>query len=141
MGLTTGELKPLFEILRDDSNPTSPRLLTPEGSECLKLIKQQLAEAHLNYIDYRQPLLLLVFCTALQSTAVFCQEGPILWVHGRASPKKVVQPYLLVVLEVLHTAYLKSLRTFGKSTDKAIVPYIRNSLTDSSYLAWNRPSF
>lgn len=81
MELTTGELKPLFEILRDDSNPTSPRLLTPEDCECLRLVKQQLAEVYLNYIDYCQPLLLLIFCTALQPTAVFWQEGPILWVH------------------------------------------------------------
>ena len=82
MGLTTGELKPLFEILRGDSNPISPRLSTPEGSECLRLVEQWLAKVHLNYIDYHQPLLLLVFGTALQPTAVFWQKAPILWVHG-----------------------------------------------------------
>ena len=100
MGLTTGELKPLFEILRCDSNPTSPRLLTPEGCKCLKLVKQQSAEAHLNYINYHH----LCFAPAF------------------------VQPNHVAVLEVLHTAYLESLRTFGRIPDKVIVPSNKEQL-------------
>lgn len=35
LGLTTGELKPLFDILKGDSDPTSSRQLTQEGREAM----------------------------------------------------------------------------------------------------------
>lgn len=40
-----------------------------------------------------------------------------------------MQPYHLSVLEVLHTAYLKSLRMYGKIPEKVIVPYNKEHLT------------
>ena len=40
-----------------------------------------------------------------------------------------MQPYHLAVLEVVHTAYLESLRMFDKVPDKVIVPYNKEQLT------------
>ena len=40
LGITTGQLKPLFDILQGDSDPTSPRNLTPESRKTLKLVEQ-----------------------------------------------------------------------------------------------------
>lgn len=71
MKLTTKKVKPRFEIVRGDSNPMFPRLLILKGHKYLRLVKQWLEKAHLNCINYRQPLFLLVFCTTLQPIAVF----------------------------------------------------------------------
>lgn len=80
--ITTGQLKPLFDILQWDSDPNSPRVLTKAGWECMHLIEKALEGAHLDYIDYAKPLKLLVFCSAHAPTGVFWQESPILWVHS-----------------------------------------------------------
>ena len=40
--LTTGELKPLFDILKGSSDPTSPRSLTSEGLLALQQVKKLL---------------------------------------------------------------------------------------------------
>jgi hypothetical protein len=37
--LTTGDLKPLFDILRGDSDPSSPRMLTPAAKRVLQLLE------------------------------------------------------------------------------------------------------
>ena len=39
LGLTTGELKPLFDILKGDSDPTSPRQLTEEARQSLQKVE------------------------------------------------------------------------------------------------------
>lgn len=50
--LGTGQLKPLFDILKGETSPTSLRTLTPEGRKCLDLVQEALGKARLNYIDY-----------------------------------------------------------------------------------------
>lgn len=52
-----------------------------------------------------------------------------------------MQPYHLAVLEVLHMAYLESLRTFGKIPDKVIVLYNKEQLSWPNYLAQSGSSF
>ena len=60
LSLSTGQLKPLFDILKGDALPNSPRKLTKEARECLKLVQRALEGAHLNYIDDSKKLLFLV---------------------------------------------------------------------------------
>jgi hypothetical protein len=50
--LTTGELKPLFDILKGSSHPTSPRFLTSEGLLALQLVEKAIEEQFVTYIDY-----------------------------------------------------------------------------------------
>ena len=59
--LTTGELKPLFDILKGSSDPTSPRSLTSEGLLALQQVEKAIKEQFVTCIDYSLPLHLLIF--------------------------------------------------------------------------------
>lgn len=52
--ITTGELKPLFDILRGDSDPISPRVLTEEGRAALARVEEAITAQHISYCDYNQ---------------------------------------------------------------------------------------
>jgi hypothetical protein len=59
--LTTGELKPLFDILKVNSDPISPRSLTSERFLALQQVEKAIKEEFVIYIDYSLPLQLLIF--------------------------------------------------------------------------------
>jgi hypothetical protein len=64
--LTTGELKPLFDILKGSSDPTptpTPRSLASEGLLALQLMEKAIEEQFVTYIDYSLSLHLLIFNT------------------------------------------------------------------------------
>lgn len=50
--ITTGELKPTFDILKRDSDPTSPRVLTDEGYAALTRVEEAITSQHISYCDY-----------------------------------------------------------------------------------------
>ena len=56
--LSTGQLKPLFDILKGDALPNSPRKLTKEARECLELVQRALEGAHL----YSKKIIVFGFC-------------------------------------------------------------------------------
>lgn len=49
---TTGELKPLFDILKGNADPTSEPHLTPEGRAVLAKIEEALGQQKTPYFDY-----------------------------------------------------------------------------------------
>ena len=49
--LTTGDLKPLFDILKGSSDPTSPRSLTSEGLLALQQVEKTIEEQFVTYIN------------------------------------------------------------------------------------------
>lgn len=49
--LTTGELKPLFDILVGDSDPLSPRSLTPQAAQTLVVVERAIHNQFTSYYD------------------------------------------------------------------------------------------
>jgi hypothetical protein len=76
--LTTGELKPLFDILKESSDPTSPRSLTSGRLLALQLVKKAIEEQLVTYIDYSLLLHLLIFNTTHVPTGLLWQKFPIM---------------------------------------------------------------
>lgn len=111
--LGTGQLKPLFEILKGEPSPTSLRTLTPEGCKYLELVQDALEKAHLNYIDYNKPFSLIIFASSHSSTGIFWQDGPLLWVHSQISPAKVVMAYYQAVMQLRLKLKKMSIQVFG----------------------------
>lgn len=70
LGLTTGDLKPLFEILKGDSDPTSPRSLTEPARKALSKIEEAIQQQHVSFLDYSKPLYVYVLDTKHTPTAV-----------------------------------------------------------------------
>lgn len=54
--ITTGELKPLFDILKGDPNPRSPRSISKEAQSTLKWVEDAIAAQFVTNINYSQPL-------------------------------------------------------------------------------------
>lgn len=121
--LTTGELKPLFDILKEDPDPTSSRSLTAPTLEALKAVEAAILNQRVTFISYEKPLLLVICATDFTPTGVFWQEGPLFWVHLPASPPKVLIPYTSWVAELIKIVRNHSRKIFGKDANKIVLPY------------------
>jgi hypothetical protein len=75
--LTTGELKPLFDILKGSSDATFPRSLTSEGLLALQ-VEKATEEQFVTYIDYSLLLQLLSFDRIHVPTELLWQKSPLM---------------------------------------------------------------
>jgi hypothetical protein len=97
--ITTGELKPLFDILKG-SYLTSPSSLTSEVLLALQQVENAI-EQFVTYIDYSLPLHLLVFNMIHIPTGLLWQKSPLMWMHSRISPKCNILPYYEAVAQMI----------------------------------------
>ena len=68
--LTTAELKPLFNILHGDPDPTSKRQLTAEAREALDKVEAALSDSYVKRIDLQTNWQLLCLATPTAPTGV-----------------------------------------------------------------------
>lgn len=87
------DLQPLYEILKGDSQLTSPRILTTEARAALKKVEERLEKAMLNRYREGEDLLLRILRTFHQPTGVLWQQGPLLWIYPHISPNKTLEYY------------------------------------------------
>lgn len=85
LGLTTGELKPFFDILRGYPDPCSPRELTIEGQGPLEMVEKAIAQQQVIRIDYTKAWQLIILPTNYLPTGLFWQEAPVEWIHLSSS--------------------------------------------------------
>lgn len=121
--LTTGELKPLFDILKGDTDPSSPRDLTLEAKLSLQIVERAIQDQNIKYYSPVSPLWLLIFPTTFFPTGLLWQKGPLFWVHLPASPSKVLPTYPSLVAQILRLGREYSFKLFGKDPDTICVPY------------------
>jgi hypothetical protein len=76
--LTMGELKPLFDILKGSSDPTSPRSLTLEVLLALQQMEKAIEDQFVTYIDYSLPLHLLTFNTIHVPSGLLWKKSPLM---------------------------------------------------------------
>ena len=75
--LTATELKPLFNILQGNADPSSPRTLTPEAKEALAQVRQALQQSQIPRLNYAKGWQLILLPTAVAPTGVLWQNGPL----------------------------------------------------------------
>ena len=121
--ITSAELKPLYDLLEGDPCLSSPRRLTPQAVETLKLVERALTQAQLQRIDYSRPFVLCVLKTRNLPTAVLWQEGPLLWIHPHASPQKMITWYPAAVAQLALKGLKTSVEYFGLYPASLIIPY------------------
>ena len=121
--LTTGELKPLFDILRGDSDPSSPHTLTHEAQISLAKVEQATNEQNIGYFSPDLPLQFLVFPTPFSPTGLLWQLKPLFWVHLLASPSRVLPTYPQLAAHILRLGREAAHRHFGKDPDIIVLPY------------------
>ena len=121
--LMMGELKPLFDILKGSSDPTSPRSLTSEGLLALQQVERATEEQFVTCIDYSLPLYLLSFNTIHMPTGLLWQRTPLMWIHLRISPKCNILPYYESVARMIILGRKQALTYLGKEPDIIVQPH------------------
>ncbi|XP_051833373.1 uncharacterized protein LOC127549414 [Antechinus flavipes] len=121
--LTMGELKPLFDILRGDPDPSSPRSFTPEARKALTTVEHAIHEQHIGYYAPNQPFWLLIFPTPFAPTGLLWQQKSLFWVHLSASPSKILPTYPHLVATLLRLGRGAALKLFGRDPDHIVSPY------------------
>lgn len=127
--ITTGELKPLFDTLKGDSNPTSSRRLTPEARQALTRVEIALSQHNATYCDYTKPWSLCIFATQHAPTAVLWQDAPLRWIHLPSSPSKALMPYHEHIACLIQHGREDSCRYFGREPFLILVPYTQPQIT------------
>nr|WOC29362.1 pol protein [Desmodus rotundus endogenous retrovirus] len=130
--LPTEALLPLNNILKGDSDPLSPRALTPEAEHSLTIINKAIQGQSAQQISYNLPLVFILLPTAHTPTGVFWQTKttdltknghPLLWVHLPASPSRVLLTYPSLLATLIIKGRSTSRQLFGKDPDSIITPY------------------
>lgn len=68
--LSTGQLWPLFDILKGDSDPLSVRTLTTEAKPALELVNQAIQNQRVKYVNYDLPIILIICKTEILPTGL-----------------------------------------------------------------------
>lgn len=121
--LTTGEIKPLFEILKGDPDPTSPRELTPEAKTALQRVEDMIATQFLERIDYNKTWSYLILSTPFLPTGLFWQDGPLEWLHLPSTRKRVITTYYEAVATLIRMGRQRSKQLFGVEPALIVLPY------------------
>lgn len=127
--ITTGDLKPLFDTLRGDSNPASPRALSKEGELALQKINHAISVQEIGYYNPQKKLWFLIFSTTFSPTGLLWQELPLYWIHGPATPTKVLSTYISLTASLLQEGRSLSIKLFGKEPDHIVCPYTSTQIS------------
>ena len=123
--LTTGDLSPLFNILKGDTRPNSPRVLTPEALQAIALVEERLTEAKVQQLDYTKKWEFLILKTAYTPTGCLWQEGVLEWIYLPHTQTRMVSSYLFMCSMLIIKARTRSKELFGKEMQNIIVPFNR----------------
>ena len=126
--LTTAELKPLFNILRGDPDPTSKRQLTAEAQEALEKVEAALSDSYVKRVNLQTNWQFLCLATPTAPTGVLWQNGPLEWVHLPTQAKKVVASYPGLIATLILKGRKRSIELFGKEPAEIVIPYNKEQL-------------
>jgi hypothetical protein len=108
--LTTRELSPVFKSLQGETQPSSPRYLTPEGCVALAKVEQAIHNSQRIRIDYFQPIQLLILPTTSLPTGVLWQsQGVLEWLHLPHSLARVIILYHNMVAKLIAMGRFRTL--------------------------------
>ena len=99
--LPTYTLQPLFDILKGDSDPASPRTLSLEGRTALQSIEEAIRQQQITYCDYQRSWGLYILPTPRAPTGVLYQDKPLRWIYLSATPTKHLLPYYELVAKIV----------------------------------------
>ena len=101
----------------------SHQILTQEARVALNRVKQGLQDTVLFRYKEKEKIALCILSTFLQPTGLLWQEGPLLWVHPRASPAKSIDHYSTAITKLTLLEIQQCLQFFEKNLTSLNVPY------------------
>lgn len=124
--LSTNDLRPLFEILKGDSNPNSSRTLTEAGKLALQQVETTIRKHYLQQIDYSLPWSFIILKTKHTPTGCLWQNDPLEWIHLPVTGKKILLSYPTMVATLVLKARLRSKELFAHEMHEIIIPYTKD---------------
>lgn len=126
--ITTGELKPLFEILNGDPNPISTRQLTIEACEALNKVNEKLTLTRVQRLDPAEEWSLCILKTNYTPTACLWQNGILEWIHLPHISHKVLVSYDTLCTQLIIKGRHRSKELFRRDVHNIVIPYNKAQL-------------
>jgi hypothetical protein len=123
LGLTNKQFQPLYDILLGDIELNSPRQLTDSARIALSLVEKGIQTAALKRRDLFSPIILCILPLESQPTGVLWQGAPLLWIHPKISPAKILSYYPVSVVQLALIGLQQCIQYFVNPPQKLIVPY------------------
>ena len=109
--LTTADLKPLFDCLKGDPDPSSKRKLTSEVESAIVKVDEAMSD-QLIRINITRGWDLIILTMEHTPTGCLWQEGPLEWLHLPVTPRKIVLSYPSLVAQLIIKGGKKKCGTF-----------------------------
>ena len=123
-----GDLEPLSEILKGNSDPNSSRQLIEAARQVLMQVESAIQKQRVHSINYDQPWKPCISPTKLTPIAVLSQNNLLSWLHLPVSPIKVLNPYFEAVACLAQKSRMESRRYFDREPDMTNVPYTKQKI-------------
>ena len=121
------DLKPLFDCLKSNPNPSSKRKLVSEAELALVKVDEALNDQLIrNNITREWDLIILT--TEHTPTGCLWQEGPLEWLHLPVTPRKIVLSYPSLVAQLIIKRRKRSVELFGKEVANIVIPFNKDQL-------------
>uniref|UniRef100_A0ABI7WFX4 Reverse transcriptase domain-containing protein n=1 Tax=Felis catus TaxID=9685 RepID=A0ABI7WFX4_FELCA len=134
LGVTTEQLLPLFNILKGDSSPASPRSLTQEAKEAMRHIEQAIQQAQVTRVDPSQPLYLIILKPQVIPFAILWQShGPLEWLHLALHSLHVINPLLSMVCLLVIRGRSRAVQLFGHDPERIACAFLTQKLVDAAF--------
>jgi len=125
--LTSADLKPLFDCLKGDPNPSSKRELTSEAELALVKVDEALND-QLIRVNITRGWDLIILTTEHTPTGCLWQETPLEWLHLPVTPRKIVLSYPSLVAQLIIKRRKRSVELFGKEVANIVISFNKDQL-------------
>ena len=89
----------------------------------LSLVEKVIQTAALKRRDLFSPIILCILPSETQPTGVLWQGAPLLWIHPKISPAKILSYYPVSVVQLALIGLQQCIQYFGNPPQELIVPY------------------
>ena len=93
-------MKPLFDCLKSDPNPSSKKKLTSETELALVKVDEALNDQLIG-INITRGWDLIILTIEHTPTGYLWQKGPLKWLHLPVTPRKIVLSYPSLVTQLI----------------------------------------
>ncbi|RMC21197.1 hypothetical protein DUI87_02055 [Hirundo rustica rustica] len=140
LGLTTAQLSPLFELLKEDTDLKSPRELTPEARKVLEEVQQAVSARQVYHIEPSIDVTVFITTPDLHPTGIIGQWNDdwtdplhiLEWVFLPHQPHKTVTALFELIARLIIKCRQRCLQLMGADPSKIILPVQREEF-DWSY--------
>ena len=120
-------MKPLFDCLKGDPDPSSKIKLTSESESALVKVDEALKD-QLIRINIAIGWDLIILTTEHTPTGCLWQEGPLEWLHLPVTPRKIVLSYPSLVAQLIIKGRKRNVGLFGKEVANIMIPFNKDQL-------------